>query len=110
MVERVETSQARYTAYNVRLGKPLLYILPLFLVGLTIVSLLNIFNAMVLLYVFVAVLLVFAVNTLMLGFAATRTKSAFTKRLQLERQKGRPLDSLRGFVAIKRNIDATTLP
>ena len=107
MVERVEASQARYTAYNVRLGKPLLYILPLFLVGLTIISLLNIFNAMVLLYVFVAVLLVFAINTLMLGFAATKTKRAFTKRLQLERQKGRPLDSLRGFVSIKRNIDAT---
>jgi len=116
-VEHLEEQQARLTNYNKRAGRGLLYALPLLLVVLTALSL----NAKVLpidpsllpyvpsllLYIFIAVLLLFAINTLILGRLAGKTKAAFTRRLDLERQKGRPLDSLQGFVAIKSNVNRT---
>ncbi len=106
-VERTESQQAKLTAYSVKVGRHLLHALPLILVALTVMSLLNIVAPVILLYVLIAVLAMFAFNTFILGLLASRTKSAFTKRLQLERQKGRPLDSLQGFVAIKSGVNRT---
>jgi hypothetical protein len=106
-VERTESQQSKLTAYNMRAGRPLLYALPLLLVALTIISRLNIVQPTILLVVLIAVLAMFAINTFILGLLASKTKSAFTKRLELERHKGRPLDSLQGFVAIRSGVDRT---
>lgn len=106
-VEHTEAQQAKLTAYSVKAGRHLLHALPLVLVALTVVSLLNIIAPVILLYVLIAVLAMFAFNTFILGLLASRTKSAFSKRLDLERHKGRPLDSLQGFVAIKNGVDRT---
>ncbi len=108
-VEKTEAQQARLTSYNVSVGRPLLYTLPLVLVILTVMSLWNIVQATILLFVLIVVLAVFAINTLILGMLASKTKAAFTRRLQLERQNGRPLESLQGFVAIKSGVDRTIL-
>ncbi|NWF95999.1 MAG: hypothetical protein HXY34_07625 [Candidatus Thorarchaeota archaeon] len=106
-LQRMENHQARLTAYNRRVGRFLLYLLPLVLVALTVISVLHITESLLLLSAFVVVLVIFAVNTLILGQLAAKTKAAFTGRLELERQKGRPLDSLQGFTSIKSNVNRT---
>ena len=49
----------------------------------------------------------FAINTLVLASGAIFARKAFFQRLNYERQKGRPLDSLRGFKTIESNILGT---
>ncbi len=106
-VEHTEAQQQRLASYNRRVGRYLLYILPLLLVALTTLSVTKTVDAIVLLDWFVLALAVFGLNTLFLGLLVSTTRSAFTKRLNLERQNGRPLDSLQGFTTIRDNVDRT---
>ncbi|MEM4735814.1 MAG: hypothetical protein QXS20_08890 [Candidatus Thorarchaeota archaeon] len=113
VVQRTESRQARLVQYNRRVGRVLLYILPLALIGLTATSILNsvqepsFIDPLYLLYVFVILLLLFATNTFVLGLLAKWTGDSFQGRLDLERQRGRPLDSLHGFVTIRTNLGRT---
>ncbi|MHA1792515.1 MAG: hypothetical protein ACTSVI_07710 [Promethearchaeota archaeon] len=111
-VNKVENSQSRNNAYSVKFGRPLLYLIPLMLAALTIVNIAFKDNTLVfnvLLYVFIIILVLFAFNSVMLARGAFLTEKAFKLRLNHERLMGRPIESLRGFDSIRKNIGKTLL-
>ncbi|MHA1298019.1 MAG: hypothetical protein ACTSO9_01090 [Candidatus Helarchaeota archaeon] len=107
-VSKKESLQAKLNDYNVKIGKMLLYLIPLTLVILTVTNLAtggSMFQ--ILLFIFVIILGVYAVNSFLLMMGALSTGQAFKLRLSFERKIGRPLDSLRGFSTIQKKIGGT---
>jgi len=111
-IESLEALQAKISWFNTTIGKKLLYCLPVILLcisGLTIIK--NWGSELEkhpeVQWGFILVLVLFAINTLVLASGAIYTRKAFFQRLNYERQKGRPLDSLRGFKTIETNIMQT---
>ncbi len=112
-IKGLESLQAKISRYNTIIGKKLLYFLPLILLG---ISGLTISEGWIssdnpppigVQFGFILILLIFAMNTLVLASGAIFARKAFFQRLNYERQKGRPLDSLRGFKTIESNIMGT---
>ena len=112
-IERLESLQSKISWYTTTIGKKLLYFLPLILIS---ISGLTIYNGWTtpespppfeVVLGFILILFIFAINTLILASGVIYTRKAFFQRLNYERQKGRPLDSLRGFKTIETNIMQT---
>jgi hypothetical protein len=109
-IRRLESLQAKISWYNTTIGKILLYFLPVILIGISVFTILENMAEnppFEIKLVFILVLVLFAINTLVLASGAFYTRKSFFKRLEYERQKGRPLDSLRGFKTIESNIMQT---
>ncbi len=109
-----EKFQGNMITYMSKVGKLLLFILPLVLVGITILtlifqqssdlrgylSILNIF--------FYVVLGIYLFNSIMLLLGASSTESSLEMRLNFERKRGRPIDSLDGFDLLANNVKKVT--
>ncbi len=95
-IQKLEKRQGMLTAYVSKVGKLLLYILPLVLVVITILTFL-ISEDIILYTIFYVVLLIYGINSFFLFYGASLTKKSFQSRLKFERKRGRPIDSLDGF-------------
>ncbi|MEX2719861.1 MAG: hypothetical protein Q6362_000380 [Candidatus Wukongarchaeota archaeon] len=107
-MEKTESMAAKLTQYNLLVGKRFLFLLPPILALLTAMTLWQKEDPDAirsLTVAFAAVLAVFAVNSIFLAFGTLYSQKAFQYRLDYERQRGRPVDSLRGFASIKSDVD-----
>jgi len=95
-IQKLEKRQGILTGYISKVGKMLLYILPLVLVVITILTFL-ISEDIILYVIFYIVLVIYGINSLILFYGASLTKKSFQSRLKFERKRGRPIDSLDGF-------------
>ncbi len=106
-VIKKEKLQARLTKYISGIGKWLLFILPIALVGITILSILTTLDVS-LTITFYLVLAIYFFNSLMLLLGASKTESSLQARLDFERKRRRPIDSLDGFELLSRNVKRVT--
>ncbi len=102
-IQKLEKRQGILTGFISKVGKMLLYILPLVLVVITILTFL-ISEDIILYVIFYVVLLIYGINSLILFYGASLTKKSFQSRLKFERKRGRPIDSLDGFVLLSSKI------
>ena len=101
---KLEQLQGKLTNYISKVGKWLLYILPLALVVITIFTLFEITNVELLSYIFYGILIIYGINSIILFLGANTTKKSFQSRLNFERKRGRPIDSLDGFDLLAANV------
>lgn len=104
---KLEKLQGKLTNYVSNIGKWLLYILPLALVVITILSIFDTAPASTLSILditFFAVLGIYGINSIILFLGANTTKKSFQSRLNFERKRGRPIDSLDGFELLSANV------
>jgi len=88
-------------------GKLLLFVLPILLVIVTIFTLF-IPLSFTLTVIFYAILAIYLFNSIMLFFGANSTESSLKMRLNFERKRGRPIDSLDGFDLLSNNVKRVT--
>ena len=109
-----EKFQGNMISYMSKVGKMLLFILPLVLVGITILTLVfqqssNLQGYLPLLNIFFYVILgIYLFNSIMLLLGASSTESSLEMRLNFERRRGRPIDSLDGFDLLANNVKKVT--
>jgi hypothetical protein len=103
-IQKLERLQGKLTSYISQVGKLLLYILPLVLVVITIFTLFQISQDIILYAIFYAVLIIYGINSIILFYGASLTKKSFQSRLKFERKRGRPIDSLDGFHLLSANV------
>ncbi len=91
-----EKSQKATINFINKIGKPLLYILPITLLTLTLISFF--YSGVALLAgALITILVIYGINSLILMRGAVLTKKSLEMRLGFERKRGRPIDSLEGF-------------
>jgi len=90
-------------------GKILLYILPIVLVIMALLTLLNIaILDITLKFVFIIILVVYGINSIILISGALSTNKSLKIRLEFERRRGRPIDSLDGFDLLFSSVKRVT--
>jgi hypothetical protein len=108
-VIKKERLQAKLTKYMTGWGKPLLYILPLVLVIMALLALLRFaildFTIQI---IFIAILVVYGINSIILISGALKTNKSLKMRLNFERKRGRPIDSLDGFEILFSRVKRVT--
>jgi len=117
-VIKTEKSQAKLSSYVVNYGRWLLFILPIALVIITILTILLVpdlpeatkwidqsieYKSLSILYTIV--LAIYFINSIILILSSRRTDKSLDLRLDYERRKGRPIDSLDGFELLRDNIN-----
>jgi len=102
-----EKFQANMISYMSKVGKLLLFILPIALVIITILTLFYPLS-FTLLIIFYAILAIYFFNSVMLFLGANSTESSLKLRLNFERKRGRPIDSLDGFDLLANNVKRVT--
>lgn len=80
-IQKLEKRQGILTGYVSKIGKLLLYILPLVLVVITILTLFQISQDAILYVIFYIVLVIYGINSLILFYGASLTKKSFQSRL-----------------------------
>lgn len=105
-IQKKEKFQKKLTKYIAGPGKWLLLVLPWFLVIITILALLAVvrlvdINVSVMFYI---VLALYFINSVMLFLGSLFTRKSLKMRLNFERKRGRPIDSLDGFDLLYNNI------
>ncbi|MFX1575447.1 MAG: hypothetical protein ACFFB0_22150 [Promethearchaeota archaeon] len=102
-----EKFQASMVSYMSKVGKLLLFTLPIVLV---IITLLTLFTELdiTLTIIFYTILSVYLFNSVMLLLGANSTESSLKLRLKFERKRGRPIDSLDGFDLLANNVKKVT--
>ncbi|HDZ17994.1 hypothetical protein LCGC14_1468180 [marine sediment metagenome] len=109
-----EKFQGNMISYMSKVGKLLLFVLPLVLVGITILTLIfqqssNLLGYLPILNIFFYVILgIYLFNSIMLLLGASSTESSLEMRLNFERRRGRPIDSLDGFDLLANNVKKVT--
>jgi len=98
-----ERFQGKMVSYISKIGKLLLFILPVALVVVTLLALIQALN-FTLQIVFFAILALYAFNSFMLLLGASSTNSSLRMRLKFERKRGRPIDSLDGFDILSNSV------
>ncbi|MFX0031776.1 MAG: hypothetical protein ACFE8E_07950 [Candidatus Hodarchaeota archaeon] len=97
-VIKKERVQGKLIKYMTKWGKPLLYILPIILVIMALLTLLRYaildFTLQV---IFIIILGIYGINSIILILGAQKTNKSLKVRLNFERRRGRPIDSLDGF-------------
>jgi len=97
-VIKKERVQGKLISYMNKWGKIFLYILPLILVVMAILTLFNItLLDATLTIVFIVILVLYGINSIILILGAMKTEKSLKMRLNFERRRGRPIDSLDGF-------------
>ena len=101
-----ERLQKRITTYVSGIGKWLLLILPWLLVVITLLVLLDYVRLIdfTLGLVFYVILGIYFINSVMLLLGALFTQNSLKARLNFERKRGRPIDSLDGFDLLYNNV------
>ena len=90
-----------------KVGKLLLFTLPIVLVVITILTLFAALD-ITLTIIFYVILAVYFFNSVMLLLGANSTESSLKMRLNFERKRGRPIDSLDGFDLLANNVKRVT--
>ncbi len=104
-----ERFQGKMINYISKVGKLLLFILP---IALLIVTLLAFFAVgaldFTLKVIYLIVIVIYAFNSFMLLLGASSTESSLKMRLKFERKRGRPIDSLDGFNLLSSSVKRVT--
>ncbi|MFX0106064.1 MAG: hypothetical protein ACFE75_11320 [Candidatus Hodarchaeota archaeon] len=115
-----ERFQGKMINYISKGGKLLVFTLPIVLVIITIITFIIFpvlpkqpfldqpFEYQVLALIFIVVLVIYFFNSIMLLLGATSTESSLNLRLNFERKRGRPIDSLDGFDLLANNVKRVT--
>lgn len=101
-----EKLQGNMISYMTNVGKLLLFVLPIALVAITILTL-SAFD-ITLIIIFYVILAIYLFNSIMLFLGANSTESSLKMRLNFERKRGRPIDSLDGFDLLENNVKRVT--
>ncbi|MFX1418592.1 MAG: hypothetical protein ACFE9N_06700 [Promethearchaeota archaeon] len=104
---RKERFQGKMISYMSKVGKLLLFTLPIALVVITILTLFAPLD-ITLTIIFYAILGIYFFNSVMLLLGANSTESSLKMRLNFERKRGRPIDSLDGFDLLANNVKRVT--
>ncbi len=101
-----ERKQKKLTKYMSGIGRYLLLILPWIMVMITLLAIFNVVRLVdfIVASVFYFILFLYAINSIMLFYGASFTKTSLNKRLEFERKRGRPIDSLEGFDLLYNNV------
>lgn len=102
-----EKFQGKMIGYMSKVGKLLLFVLPILLVIVTIFTLF-IPLSFTLTVIFYSILAIYLFNSIMLFLGANSTESSLKMRLNFERKRGRPIDSLDGFDLLSNNVKRVT--
>ena len=102
-----EKFQGNMISYMSKVGKLLLFTLPIVLVVITLLTLFTSLH-ITLKITFYAILAVYFFNSVMLLLGANSTESSLKMRLNFERKRGRPIDSLDGFDLLANNVKRVT--
>ncbi len=102
-----EKFQGNMITYMSKVGKLLLFTLPIVLVVITILTLFATLD-ITLTIIFYTILSVYFFNSVMLLLGANSTESSLKLRLTFERKRGRPIDSLDGFDLLANNVKRVT--
>lgn len=102
-----EKFQGNMISYMSKVGKLLLFVLPVLLVVITLFTLF-IELSDTLNVIFYAILAIYLFNSIMLFLGANSTESSLKMRLKFERKRGRPIDSLDGFDLLSNNVKRVT--
>ena len=104
-----EKFQGSMISYMSKVGKLLLFTLPVVLVVITILTLFtSVRGNIILLVIFYVILAIYFFNSVMLLLGANSTESSLKLRLNFERKRGRPIDSLDGFDLLANNVKRVT--
>lgn len=105
-IQSKEKLQKKLTKYISGPGKWLLLLLPWFLVIITILALLSVVRLVdvIVSAMFYVILGLYFINSVMLFLGSLFTKKSLQMRLNFERKRGRPIDSLDGFDLLYNNI------
>ncbi|MBD3195323.1 MAG: hypothetical protein GF317_09725 [Candidatus Lokiarchaeota archaeon] len=117
-VKKVEKKQASITKFIVNIGRWLLFLLPIALIIITILTIFlfpqlpeaskfaeETLGYQTLTIIYVIVLAFYFINSIILFLGSVRTKKSLEMRLGYERRKGRPIDSLDGFELLRDNVN-----
>ncbi len=98
-LRKMERFQAFVIRFIARIGKWLNFILPFLLIGITILAILALVDLVdiSLTGIFFGILGLYTLNSLILYLGAIKTNKLLKTRLDFERKRGRPIDSLDGF-------------
>ncbi len=108
-IKRLESLQGALINYIYRIGKLLLFVLPIVLVVLALLILVGFLTgasvfAIVGVIGFWTVLGIYGLNSILLLLGAFYTQKSLKARLKFERKRGRPIDSLDGFDLLYNNV------
>jgi len=99
-----ERFQGKMVSYMAKVGKFMLFILPVILVIITILAFIQALDFTLQIIYFI-ILAIYAFNSIMLWLGANSTKSSLKMRLKFERKRGRPIDSLDGFDMLSSSVN-----
>ncbi len=102
-----EKFQGNMISYMSKVGKLLLFVLPLALVAVTILTLFTALDTVLIIFFYI-ILAIYLFNSIMLFLGANSTESSLKMRLNFERKRGRPIDSLDGFDLLANNVKRVT--
>ena len=104
-----ERFQSKMIIYISKVGRPLLFILPIILLIITLLAFFAVgaldFTLKV---IYLIVIVIYAFNSFMLLLGASSTESSLKMRLKFERKRGRPIDSLDGFDLLSSSVKRVT--
>jgi hypothetical protein len=114
---KVEKSQLRLTKYITTAGRLILFIFPVILVIITVLTIF-IFPVLptatsfaqqnldyqILTIIYLLILALYFINSIILLLGAYKTNQALKMRIKFERLRGRPIDSLDGFKMLTNNV------
>ncbi|MHA2392273.1 MAG: hypothetical protein ACXAEX_09880 [Promethearchaeota archaeon] len=103
-----ERFQGKMISYMSKVGKLLLFILPITLLIVTLLAFSIQELDRTLKIIFLVVLVVYTFNSCMLLLGANSTESSLKMRLKFERKRGRPIDSLDGFDLLSSSVKRVT--
>jgi hypothetical protein len=116
-INKAEKTQLKLTNYITSFGKWILLVFPILLVVITILSIFifpQVPNAtsfweqnldyQILTIIYLIILAVYFFNSIILLLGAFKTSQSLRLRLEFERERGRPIDSLDGFKMLFNNV------
>ena len=102
-----ERFQGKMINYMSKVGKLLLFILPIALLIVTLLALIQALDFS-LKIIYLVILVIYTFNSCMLLLGANSTESSLKMRLKFERKRGRPIDSLDGFDLLSSSVKRVT--
>ncbi|MFX1320668.1 MAG: hypothetical protein ACFFAQ_03385, partial [Promethearchaeota archaeon] len=104
-----ERFQGKMISYISKVGKLLLFTLPIVLLIITLLAFFAVgaldFTLKV---IYLVVIVIYGFNSFMLLLGASSTESSLKMRLKFERKRGRPIDSLDGFGLLSSSVKRVT--
>ncbi|UCC20056.1 MAG: hypothetical protein JSV62_01885 [Promethearchaeota archaeon] len=102
-----ERFQGKMISYMSKVGKLLLFILPIVLLIVTLLAFIQALD-FTLKIIYLIILVIYTFNSFMLLLGASSTESSLNLRLKFERKRGRPIDSLDGFDLLSSSVKRVT--